>query len=291
MLMGVKSPPSPIPFRDASGQYLPWVLAVMVFLATLALAGALQLNGAVVLWQRGVADRLTVELPGDVTAARMAAVLESLRGRAGVAAVTVLSQAEVAELLEPWLGRVDLAALPVPRLVDVRIDLDSPPDLAALRQDVAAIEPGARVDDHKPWLDKLVTLGRSLQWLALVVVGLLALATVALVGFATRAGLAVHRDVVEVLHLIGAHDSYVARQFQRHTLILGVIGVIPGVLAAGLTLYGLELLAAQIDAPMLPPLALDASAWLALAVLPVAAVLMAMLAARITVLRILRQMP
>ncbi len=289
--MGVKSPPSPIPFRDASGQYLPWVLAVMVFLATLALAGALQLNGAVALWQRGVADRLTVELPGDVTAARMAAVLESLRGRAGVAAVTVLSQAEVAELLEPWLGRVDLAALPVPRLVDVRIDLDSPPDLAALRRDVAAIEPGARVDDHKPWLDKLVTLGRSLQWLALVVVGLLALATVALVGFATRAGLAVHRDVVEVLHLIGAHDSYVARQFQRHTLILGVIGVIPGVLAAGLTLYGLELLAARIDAPMLPPLALDASAWLALAVLPVAAVLMAMLAARITVLRILRQMP
>jgi cell division transport system permease protein len=57
-------------------------------------------------------------------------------------------------------------------------------------------------------------------------------ATMLSVAFATRGAMASNRPVIEVLHVIGARDGYIAGQFQRHFLWLGLKGGAIGGIAA-----------------------------------------------------------
>ena len=288
--------------RDGSVRFLPWIIALMVYLAGLALAGTLVLNGTLARWDRSLAGTLTVQLPpipaqsgkGD---GGLAVVLGLLRGTPGVVSAEPLSRDAIAKLIEPWLGNA-LAPeeLALPRLIDLRIDAARPPDLAALRTRLAGAAPGIVLDDHRLWLDRLATLLLSIEITTLAILALIGAAAVLTVVFTTRAGLAVHHGVIEVLHLIGAQDGYIAGQFEQQALRLGLRGGLIGLALAILTLYGItrEATATAVlgeRVQLLPALDLAPWHWLVLALLPVAAALIAMMTARITVLRALARMP
>ncbi len=279
---------------DPSHRYLPWVIAVMVYLAALALAGALALDAAMSRWGQGLRGVITVQIPapeGGQGAAGRAAALEVLGATPGVVQATALTRDQLAALLEPWLGPGNLSPeLPIPDLIDVRLAPDAELDLEALARRLEAAAPGAQLDDHKLWLDKVIRLSRWIQLLAAAVVLLIAAAGMAIVVFTTRAGLAVHHDVIEVLHLIGAWDSYIARQFQTHALMLGLRGGFMGLALAALTLFVLSRAAATLEGAFLPALSLGAGGWAALAAMPLIAGLIATLTARATVMRALQRM-
>ena len=292
-----------IPFdRDGSGRFLPWLIALMVYLAALATSGAFGLDRALLRWDRGLSGTLTVELPpapADATAGDggLAAALKVLAATPGVRSARPLSRADEAKLLEPWLGS-DLPPdeLALPRLVDVRLDIGSGIDTAALRARLAAAAPGAVLDDHRLWLDRLATLARSAEATAIGIVLLIGGAAVLTVIFTTQTGLSVHSEIIELLHLMGARDGYIANQFQRQALRLGLFGGALGVALAFITLAGLGHAgnaAAALGGPAvpLPSLRLEPWQWGALLLLPLAAALLAMLTARLTVLGTLARMP
>ena len=286
--------------RDSSVRFLPWIIGLMVYLAGLALAGTLVLNGTLARWDRSLTGTLTVQLPAADAGKSddaLALVLQVLRATPGIKSAEPLDAEATARLLEPWLGNTLSAdELPLPRLVDLRIDTDAPPDLPALRTRLAAAAPAAVLDDHRLWLDRLASLVVSIELTALSVVALIGAAAVLTVVFTTRAGLAVHHGVIEVLHFIGARDRYIARQFERQALELGLRG---GAMGLVLTIATLALIGHASDATallgervrLLPALELRFWHWLLLALLPVAAALIAMVTARLTVLRALARMP
>ncbi|WP_299395805.1 ABC transporter permease [Pelagibius sp.] len=286
--------------RDATGRYLPLLVAIMVYLAALALAGAMVASKLADRWDSGLSGALTVQLPaagpaateggeGDPVAQQVVALL---RDTPGVTAVERLDTRDIAALLEPWLGDAGLTAdLPLPGLIAVTVDADQPPDLNALRRAVLAVAPGSLVDDHQRWLGHLLDLTWAIEAMAIVVVALVVLAAAIMVAFVTRMGLAAHEQAIEVLHLIGAQDSYVARQFQSHALSLGLRGGLIGLLCALPTLYLGRHLLQRIDSGLLPEMQLLPIEWSLLVLLPVASALVAMMTARITVLRTLARMP
>src|SRR5579883_576032 len=182
--------------RDGSVRFLPWIIALMVYLAGLALAGTLVLNGALARWDRSLTGTLTVQLPpaedgkGD---GGMSVALELLRVTPGVTSAEPLSREATARLIEPWLGTsLTPEELALPRLIDLRVNPDAPPDLAALRTRLVAAVPGAELDDHRSWLGRLATLVVSIELTAMAIVALIGAAAVMTVVFTTRAGLAVH---------------------------------------------------------------------------------------------------
>lgn len=286
--------------RDGSVRFLPWIIALMVYLAGLALAGTLVLNGALARWDRSLTGTLTVQLPpaedgkGD---GGMSVLLELLRVTPGVTNAEPLSREATARLIEPWLGTaLTPEELALPRLIDLRVNPDAPPDLAALRTHLAAAAPGAELDDHRSWLGRLATLVLSIELTAMAIVALIGIAAVMTVVFTTRAGLAVHHAVIEVLHLIGARDRYIARQFERQALALGLRGGLVGLALTLLTLAGIAKASAAMavfgeQVRLLPSLQLELWHWPILLMLPLAAGLIAMVTARITVLRALARMP
>jgi cell division transport system permease protein len=286
--------------RDGAAKLLPWLIAPMVYLAALALAGMLGLNGVLQGWDRGLAGTMTIELPAAQGAAAdqtMNATLALLKATPGIASAQPLDRAAEAKLLEPWLGTsVSPEELDLPRLVDLRLAAGASLDLAALKAKLAAAVPGAVLDDHRVWLDRLYALALTAEATGLAIVAMVGAACVLTVIFATRAGLAAHHDVIELLHMIGAQDSYIARQFEREALRLGFGGGVAGLVLAGLTLWGLAHAAAATavlgeEAKLLPDLGLVLWQWGALAILPLAAAAGAMATARLTVMRALARLP
>ena len=281
--------------KDSLNRFLPWLIAFMVFLVILAMAGMLVLNATAARWDKGISGTLTVQImPGENPEKnddRLRKVLSILAQMPEVARYEALSDDQLLELLEPWLGVVAGARdLPLPGLVDVELKPDADLDVAAFAKRLAARVPGTSVDDHRLWLERLVNLIQTAQGLAALVVVFIVLATIGTVVFTTRTGLVIHRDAIEVLHLIGAQDSYVARQFAGRALALGLKGGLIGLLLALPTLFGIGALARQMDSSILPDFSLTPVHWVVLIVLPLAVAVIAMLTARLTVMKTLSRM-
>ena len=275
-----------LPDRDGAARFLPWTMAVMVYLAALALAGAAALDGALSRYDAGVAGTATVQLPaGDAAAVEQA--LGLIRGTAGVVEARALSPIELNALVEPWLGKEALAAgLVLPALIDIRFAGERT-DLRGLAAGLAAALPGARLDDHHAWLDRLLFLGHAVRWTVAAIVLAIALAAVAVVVVTTRAGLAQHQGVIEILHLVGARDQWIARRVQGHALTQAFRGGLIGLSLAALTLFGLWRAGDGLFGNLLPGLALSAiEIGLLVGLAPLAA-LIATVTARLTVMRAL----
>lgn len=282
--------------HDALSRFLPWLIAFMVYLAVMAMAGVLLLDTLSARWDQGISDTLTVQIPpsgeGGDDSRRMEGALELLRGMPEVKRAEAIAHERIVKLLEPWLGKTGVTEdLPLPGLVDVELKSGASVDLDVLSRRLQAVAVGATVDDHGVWLNRLVRLIRSVEILALLVLLLIAAATVGTVIFTTRTGLAIHQEAIEVLHLIGAHDSYIARQFASRALNLGVKGGLLGLALAVPTLLGIGALAARMESGLLPELTLTWTDWAALAALPLAVAVIAMATARYTVTRTLTRMP
>lgn len=283
--------------RDAHARFLPWLIAFMVYLAILALAGVLVVNRAVERWDSGISGTLTVQIMPDargVNTVKQALndVMEVLDSTPGVINSVAMTEDRILELLQPWLG--DLAQdadLPIPQLIDVTIDPDSGVDVTALGRRLAIAAPGATVDDHRVWLDRLVRLLRTIEMVAMSIVGVIGMVTIGTVVFTTRTGLAIHSEAIQVLHLIGAHDAYVARQFAGRALLLGLKGGLIGLCFAAPTLMAIGYFGERMQFEALPVNGLGLPQVVVLVMMPLIVALIAMLTARVTVLRTLARMP
>jgi cell division transport system permease protein len=280
--------------RDSLGRFLPWLIAFMVYLAVLALAGALVLRATAERWDKGIGATLTIQIAPTDSAARDAgnveAVLGVLRTIPEIARARAVDEAQLMALLEPWLGPAGAGDLPVPRLIDVELKPDGRLDIVSLKARLAAIVPGVGIDDHRVWLERLVRLIRTAELLAVTVLALIALATIGTVVFTTRTGLAIHHEAIEVLHLIGAQDDYIARQFADRAFTLGFKGGVVGVAVALPALIAIGWAAGRMEGGFLPSLTMPLLGWAAIILLPGAAALLSMAAARLTVHRSIAQL-
>lgn len=279
---------------DASARFLPWIIGCMVYLAALALAATMATDRLAARWRVDLAGNFSIQIPPDATAATGARdqllrdVADTIAGMAGVAGVRVIGEAEKIQLLEPWLGSGGVPeGVRLPDLVVVQMRAAATSDAAAVKARIADLVPQATIEDHARWQGDMLAFAGSIKLLASIIIGLIAAAAVTTVIFVTKTGLSIHRRVIEIVHLVGAHDSYIARQFLLHAMRLGLIGGIGGVALAGATLIGLDRLLAHAQTSLLPTLALDLNQWLALGVVPIAVSLVAMITAHLTVLFVL----
>jgi len=238
-----------VPASSVSGSTLVIVIAIMTYLAALTVGAVDLVRTAANEWSQDVVRETTIQIrPAegrdlDVAAARAS---ELARAAAGVAEVRTYSKQETARLLEPWLGSgLSFDDLPIPRLVVLRLAPDARFDAVGLKAALDREVPGATLDDHRRFLDRLVSMAHTIVWLGVGVLVLMLTATVLSVVFATRGAMAGNRDIVQVLHFVGARDGYIAGQFQRRFLRLGLKGGVAGGLAATATFLIAELMVEQ----------------------------------------------
>ena len=225
-----------VPSASIAGNALTVVIAIMSFLACLTLGAVYMVNQSANAWVNDIASEITVELD-PVNAAdiekKMTLVSLFLAKQKGITKVKPLTADDSAKLLEPWLGQSSaLQALPIPRLIAVEIDRSNPPDIQLIKAALSQNFEGVTVDDHRRWQAEIRTLTRSAALVGLAVLSLVAAATIAVIVSATRSAMASNREIIEVLHFVGANERFISREFERHFLGLGVRAGLMGAVAA-----------------------------------------------------------
>ncbi|HEY8382153.1 MAG TPA: ABC transporter permease [Microvirga sp.] len=225
-----------VPGDDAGGRALAAVIAILTFLAAICAGGAELVAASSAEWRSAVSREVTIQVrpQGNRNVeADVAKAADLARSAPGITSVQAFTKAESERLLEPWLGSgLDFSDLPVPRLIVLKIDAQTRPDLNGLRQALRQQVPGASLDDHALWLSRLSTMANTIIGIGLAFVALVLAAAALAVTFATRGAMVGNKEVVEVLHFVGANDDYIARQFQRRFFRLGLRGSAIGAGAA-----------------------------------------------------------
>jgi cell division transport system permease protein len=217
-----------VPRNSISGRALIAVVAIMTFLASLTIGAAILVSRAAGEWQSEISREVTIQVvpaPGRDVDSLVDKAVSVARAFPGIAEVRPYSKDESAKLLEPWLGTgLSLSELPVPRLIIVKLASDATPDLAQLRRLLAEQVPGAMLDDHRGWIDRMRAMSGTAVGVGLGALVLMFAATILSVTFATRGAMATNKAVIEVLHFVGAKNGFIARNFQHHFLLLGLQG-------------------------------------------------------------------
>ncbi|WP_372602624.1 cell division protein FtsX [Actibacterium sp.] len=266
-----------VPPTGFTVQLTVFTSAAMAFLAVFALALSMASGRLADRWADALARTATVRIsaPQGQMQAQTDAVMAILWTTPGVADPRVLSAEEQRALLEPWFGPdLPVDRLPLPQLIELT-ETEDGFDAEGLRLRLAAEAPGAVLDDHSRWRRPLVRAADRLRLLGLVSIGLIALATAAMITLSANAALSANAQVIKVLRLVGARDVYIARAFVRRFsgrallgaavgTALGMVAValLPGADPAGGFLTGLGFHGAGWIVPLLiPPLAAFVAFW------------------------------
>jgi cell division transport system permease protein len=216
-----------VPAESIAGRALITVIAIMTFLASLAAGSGLLVGQASRDWTQSVSREMTIQVKpvaGRDVEADVRRAADLARKAQGVSGVRVFDKAQSEHLLEPWLGTgLDLGALPIPRLIVLELGVERF-ESTGLRKALADGVPNALLDDHRLWLERLAAMARALVGLVTLIFALVLMAMALAVTFATRGAMAGNREILDVLHFVGAEDRFIAAEFQRHFLWLGLRG-------------------------------------------------------------------
>lgn len=230
-------PSAPIvPPQSVAGRALTLVVAIMSFLACLTVGAVSIVWEAADAWQNDLVREVTIQIrpiEGVDMLKEIDKAVALTQEFPGIGSVHALSDDETNALLQPWLGEgLDLDSLPVPRLIQIQVDDPAALDLIQLRTALSESVIGASIDDHSVWTSRLSAMAGAVVLGGFGILALVMASMVLSVVFATQSAMAGNKDVISVLHLVGAEDGFIAREFQRHFLVLGLLGGISGGICA-----------------------------------------------------------
>jgi cell division transport system permease protein len=283
-----------IPNARVSGP-IPWVIAIMIALTVMAAAGAMAVSNLAARANADLSGAVTVQIveANPDTRRQSAERAAALLGEdAAVQSIRLVPQEELNAMLEPWLGQMaEGEAVPIPALIDVELnEAASEAEIARLQGVLDLSVPGARVDAQSSWLQPVYSALASLQYLALVLIILLAITSAAAVWLAARSAFTTHRETIEIVHHLGGTDQQIARVFQKTVGIDAAIGSGLGLILGMLGVYFIGSQFSALESGMIDGGGLAFWQWILIILIPLFGVGMAVLTARFTVIRALERM-
>ena len=286
--------PSDIPFaQDSSRFFVGWISMLMVFIATLICAFALITYSSVQAWYDNISGSLTVQIPSydkegksrkDVLQNDIETALTILRSTDGITGANVLDDSQMDLLMAPWMGdQVATSELPLPKIIDVSVDTHHLPDLAQIKADLAEQVPLAVLDSHRVALADLVDLAYNIIKLVGGVLLLLLVSMAFSIMFVTQSGLKVHQQVIALIHLMGAGDFYITRQFANRSFVISLTGSLIGFALALPVMMGFAYCLNNLTGSFILIPALSGMQWGVLMAIPFLAAVLAYLTAFRTV--------
>lgn len=283
-----------LPFHVRLGtEFLVFLTALMTVLCLLSVTASISLTQMAKRWTTGLENTLTVEIPSsEDQEGTTAKILAGLRETPGIRSAKVMDQAEMNDLLKPWLGSAaeSMKDLPLPSLITIELKTRNDKVVQSINRLVRSVAPQAQIDAHEQWLTDLVKFTNTLKITALVIMLSIGLVTSLTVAGAVRSRMAIHHTELELLHIMGADDGYITGQFQRYIYWLAGKGVLLGFIIC-MVLVGIIQVVSLTSSEALPALRLSVLQFLALPIAAVTLLLVSAFSARMTALKVLREMP
>lgn len=274
--------------KDDSHAFLPWVIGVMVGLATLLLCLGLTVDSWIIDRNENYDNRFTITIPANTKKldTKLKLMRETLESTASVSLVEEVSTKRILGMLESWVGNIKSADnLPLPTVLDVTATNGHSINYDELQSKLAIIAPGTLISSHERWITSFSQFSSALEALIAILAVLIIVSLALTIAFTSRASLKLHAKTVGLLHSIGAEDGYISRQFQQDACKLTLYGTIPGCLIAGAAYWCTGFYMASLKTSMLPSLSMTTPHLALLIIMPLACASVAWIAARTSVLQ------
>lgn len=290
---------SELPLKeDKSTFFLEVSVGVSVFLFSIALAAYFLISLMICSWNKSIVHGLSVQimpsqevLTPDEELLYTGKVIQFFEGLENVEKVRLVKDSQIKKLMSPWLGQnVDISALPLPKLLDVRLKSGKKFDYEKTALLLKETAPYASIDNHGIWLQKLVKSASSLKMMSIFVLLIVLLAAAVSIMFAVQTSLKIHRNIIGILHIMGATDDYVAKQYGKRVFVVSLFSSIIGSLFALLSLFVVAKMSSNLDAGLISSAKLALPHWLFLISLPLLTSVFAMATALVSVKRSLGKM-
>jgi cell division transport system permease protein len=280
--------------RDDANRFLPWIIGFLAFVTTLILAGWLSLSAMINQAQDKQSLAFTVTLPAGSDNPTIAAqkIVSIVKNSKGVINVEILSNADMKNLVRPWLGGSDsIDLLPMPVIVEGSQLKAGAVDFTAIKRELKTTIPSAELVTQSGWMAQYASSISTLRILSLLVACLFFVMMGCIVVFVAKTSVRLHNRAVEILHSVGALDGYIAAQFQGNVGILTFKGAAVGTLLGAVLYTFLSWSGGQLNSPLLPRLDMGFAHAILYIALPLCVMLIAIAATRISVLGQLARRP
>ena len=237
--------------KDITARFVPKIVALMVYLGTLCFVFTLFMIHSSSSWKQGFTTQLSIEIPAlENTSSNFlqSQVLDLLKKTPGIEHAAAVPQKEMATLFRSLIGEeIDIDLFSLPSIIDVSLKTQEIIDIQKLTNSLKRISPDIHLTDQRPWQNQVLNLINTSILIAFSITLLVILAAFATAAFATKTSLLIHRQVIEILSLIGATPSYIAKQFQHHALKQALLASAIGSCLAFLTFFVIITLLEQAD--------------------------------------------
>lgn len=278
--------------KDPVTRVVPWIVGLLVFLLCLVLSGASAIGVSMYKWQLGISHRLTIEVPlqHEIDRDRITAAVSSyLRSNSGLSTVDIADKTKLYSIFGVPIQQAELYnEFPLPVIIEVTLNPSQPINVNEITTQLQKFTPGVRIETYAQWYDMLTVLQKSLQLIAYAFVMLIALTVIVVISLVTRAGLASHQENINILRLIGASNSYVAKKFQNHAFRLSARGAIVGFTLALPITWLLNIAIVYLGVPDMIRPQFDVHLVAMLLIVPLFVVLLSVCVSRFAVLKSLR---
>lgn len=288
---------------DPSSKFVPWIVSLMTYLATLALIVAFVVSALLDEWDTGFTAKMTVEIPppnyfaGDskeVMSQMTSRTLRVLMRAPGLGSIRELKPEETLSYLKPLGGEKGvelplgslkdiLQDIPLSTFIDVEVLDRGKLNTKRLEKALHAINPSIVLTDHLGWQRGIIDLTRSSQIIGFLIVSLIILAAISTIAFTSQTSLIIHRHVIEILYLVGASDEYIARQFQYHALRIGLRGGTVGFFLSAATFITLAVFSRDLDTTLIGNVVSMFAVWAVALLVPLFITAFMMISARFSV--------
>lgn len=241
--------------QSKSHRLIPWIIALMVYLGTMALTGAVLLHRIIESWQKDFKSGFTVELqvtgdhPGQSFLEgfqKQDKLLTILRALPGVLKAETLASRGSLPVVDPRESLFGNDAKAHRILIDVTLSQDARMDISTLELELRSLFSDISIKNHQIWRETVLNIGHSLLGISLTIAGSIGFVSVITIAFITHSGLVIHEKVIEILRLIGAENRFIAKQFQIYSLKMalkgGMIGTFLSIITYLIMKYKLQTL-------------------------------------------------
>ncbi|MBI1300347.1 MAG: FtsX-like permease family protein [Alphaproteobacteria bacterium] len=288
--------------KSADTQFLMILIGLMSFLAVMAFSGMFALNNITNRWSSGLENKVTIEIAVETEDGHFLSentvqhevdkIVASLKGHPDIASLHVLTQNEIQELISPWIGdNLTLTDIPLPGLIALELANSEEQTLLKLKHRITSTSEYANLETHREWLGDIIGFASTLKMVALLVACIVTAITVIAIMTGMRTRFALHYKEVDLLHAIGASDLYIARQFQRHAMVLALQGGFLGTIAGIIVMMFIVFLSSNSNTSLIPEINIGFTSYLSILMIPVFLAGIAAFASRWTTMRNLLKMP
>lgn len=283
---------SELPLKyDRANFFLEVSTTISVFLFSLVLAAYFLINSMILSWNNSIANGLTVQimpaenaLTADEEVLYVNKVVHFFEAQDNVSKVILINDEQMNRLMSPWIGNhVDISSLPLPKLLDVRLKKNAKFDYDQTAQNLKDIAPYASIDSHGMWLQKLVHFASTLRILSLFILLLVLSVTAFAIFYAVETSLKVHKNIIEILHIMGATDSYIAKQYASRSFFVGLFSGIIGLVAGLIVIMTISHIATSLQTGLLESVNFGGYSWFCIISLPLWTAILSMCTAYVSV--------